>query len=334
MTALIQFCTFQVILTHFLSHADMTVQTQTQPHILVVGSGVIGLSTALSLLDSPVSVKVTLISSHFPTDNAPAPAEYASAWAGAHHVSSPSTMRERKWDEDTLRVLRALQVHQPWQQQQRSQHTQTQTQQNDPPALLWVRQSELFATSPKDEVEKWTRSALDMYTKSASTAAGHTLFQSSPGLPVHEETHFNTIDINVPVYLSMLFSRFIEMGGRAVRGRVNSVKEAIQMVSLATSDESHAAQQAVSAVFLAPGLGIREFSDVPAEEREKTYPVRGQTLLVHAPWLKINDSDGSEGNPSWAGLSRTNEKGERDLYIIPRGGGQFIVGGTRLPYDE
>lgn len=302
-----------------------------QPHIVVVGSGVIGLSTAVSLLDSPLPMNVTLVSSHFPTDKdnrAVAPAEYASVWAGAHHVSSPSSERELKWDKETMSVFRALQ----------QQHTQrgngTGTRTRTPSPLVWVRQSELFATPPNNDTEKWTRSALDMYECGAgtgtSTGAGHTLFKTSPSLPVYEERHFNTIDINVPVYLSMLFSRFSELGGRTVRRRVRNVKEAVQLATNANRSQHHP----VSAVFLTPGLGIRDFSDIPTDEREKTYPVRGQTVLVHAPWLRLHDALATEQSPTWAGLSRTNEKGERDLYIIPRGDGHFIVGGTRLPHDE
>jgi hypothetical protein len=59
--------------------------------------------------------------------------------------------------------------------------------------------------------------------------------------------------------------------------------------------------------------------------------VRGQTLLVEAPWLE----EARKGQKHCAeGLSVVRAEGWRDTYVIPRGEGRFIVGGTRLVNDE
>lgn len=61
--------------------------------VTVLGGGVIGLSTALALLERDPSLQVTVMAEHLP-DSPDAPASYASVWAGAHHVSDAKTDRE------------------------------------------------------------------------------------------------------------------------------------------------------------------------------------------------------------------------------------------------
>jgi len=54
-----------------------------EKHIIIIGAGVTGLQTALSLLTSPSTshYNITIIASHIPGDLAP---EYTSPWAGGH----------------------------------------------------------------------------------------------------------------------------------------------------------------------------------------------------------------------------------------------------------
>jgi glycine/D-amino acid oxidase-like deaminating enzyme len=65
--------------------------------IVVIGAGVIGLTTAITLLErghGPVHV----LASHLPSD--PLDARYASSIAGAHHLSfaDDNDERQSRWD--------------------------------------------------------------------------------------------------------------------------------------------------------------------------------------------------------------------------------------------
>ena len=57
--------------------------TSGEKHIIIIGAGVTGLQTALSLLTSQATshYNITIIASHTPGDLAP---EYTSPWAGGH----------------------------------------------------------------------------------------------------------------------------------------------------------------------------------------------------------------------------------------------------------
>lgn len=120
-------------------------------HIVVLGGGVIGLSTAIALLDRPgTKDRVTLIAADLPhlpsgfasalnvgasAPHAPAPASYASAWAGAHHVSDAKNARDRKWDRVTLDVMSAMHdAHgQSWKE-----------------GLVWAEQKEYWVGNAED----------------------------------------------------------------------------------------------------------------------------------------------------------------------------------------
>ncbi|CAA7270242.1 unnamed protein product [Cyclocybe aegerita] len=63
-------------------------QTQVKKKVIVVGAGVIGLTTALCILEKG-DYEVEIIAQTFPTD--PKSVNYTSHWAGAHYVSSAET---------------------------------------------------------------------------------------------------------------------------------------------------------------------------------------------------------------------------------------------------
>jgi D-amino-acid oxidase len=79
--------------------------------IIILGAGVTGIQTALSLLTDPSSskYKITIIASHTPGDLAP---EYTSPWAGGHwrsHVGTSDADREvRDFDQRTYKFWTEL----------------------------------------------------------------------------------------------------------------------------------------------------------------------------------------------------------------------------------
>ena len=76
--------------------------SSTKAPIVVLGAGVIGLTTAVRLLESPLCTQdghpVHILADHLPDD--PLDAYYASTIAGAHHLSfaDDADLRQRKWD--------------------------------------------------------------------------------------------------------------------------------------------------------------------------------------------------------------------------------------------
>lgn len=65
---------------------------------IVLGSGVIGLTTAITILEADPIHPVHIIASRLPDD--PSHPEYASACAGAHHLSfaADDDERQARWD--------------------------------------------------------------------------------------------------------------------------------------------------------------------------------------------------------------------------------------------
>jgi len=74
--------------------------------IIVLGAGIIGLTTAIRLSQSSLYTiqyhPIHIIASHLPSD--PLDPNYASTLAGAHHLSfaDDSDERQRRWDRTSM----------------------------------------------------------------------------------------------------------------------------------------------------------------------------------------------------------------------------------------
>lgn len=87
------------------THAHNPHSSKTMPArpIVVVGAGIIGLTTAVRILQSEAvqrsGAKVHVIAGHLPND--PLDARYASTIAGAHHLSfaDDNDVRQSTWDK-------------------------------------------------------------------------------------------------------------------------------------------------------------------------------------------------------------------------------------------
>lgn len=146
---------------------------------------------------------------------------------------------------------------------------------------------------------------------------------------------FSTLDINVPVYHHWLLQRYLELGGRIVVKEVTSLSEAIKVSMSADAKvamRSAGDPQRVDALIVSPGLGALTLTDLGDKA---VHPQRGQVVVVRAPWLKDEIAVGEARKPrhSLSGLSIVRAQGGRETYIIPRGDGTVICGGTRLVDD-
>lgn len=117
---------------------------------------------------------------------------------------------------------------------------------------------------------------------------------------------FETVTIDVPIYLNYLMSRFLAGGGSVVRGSVQHIKQVIESGTRLFSGGKPLS--APDAVVVCAGLGARTLGGV---EDKSVYPLRGQTVLLRAPWIKFGKTI-SSNDGLWT-------------YIIPRRSGDVSL---------
>ncbi|KAH7066528.1 FAD dependent oxidoreductase [Paraphoma chrysanthemicola] len=216
--------------------------------IIVIGAGVIGLSTAVRLVSTldHSNYKVVIVSKEWPMSIPGVPVthsvNYASMWAGAHvrpiPASTPQLVREAAWLKRTVQVF----------EQQ-------------------VQQSPAIGVTKCKGIELLESPAQDYAAQSAGSFAaqtGLTGYRKYTGSEVPEAFElayeYDTYCINAPVYCGNLLRSFILQGGKCVQCVLTSEREAYSLVSN------------VGVVVNASGMG---FGD------PKCIPVRGQTVLTN-----------------------------------------------------
>ncbi|KZS91403.1 FAD-linked reductase, partial [Sistotremastrum niveocremeum HHB9708] len=114
---------------------------------------------------------------------------------------------------------------------------------------------------------------------------------------------FETVTIDVPAYLLYLYTTFLGKGGKVHRASLQHISQ-IVTGGFGTSEPD--------LIVICAGIGARSLGGV---EDKDMFPVRGQTVLIRAPWIKV-------------GVGYAPKKGDW-TYIIPRRSGDVILGGTR-----
>ena len=107
-------------------------------------------------------------------------------------------------------------------------------------------------------------------------------------------TSFTTFSINTPAYLPYLLARFLAKGGIIVRSSLQHISQVI---------EGGFTPFKPDALVVCAGIGARFLGGV---EDKDVYPIRGQTVLIRAPWVKFG---------------RTFDRPNETAYIIPRRSG-------------
>jgi D-amino-acid oxidase len=121
----------------------------------------------------------------------------------------------------------------------------------------------------------------------------------------------NTVTIDTPRYLNYLLSRFIGSGGAVVRGAVQHIDQVLEGgPHIFAPAGFHGTSP--DAVIVCTGIGTRSLGGV---EDQGIHPIRGQTVLIRAPWVKF-------------GRVSESESGEL-TYIIPRRSGD-----VRRPFSH
>ncbi|KAF2015197.1 nucleotide-binding domain-containing protein [Aaosphaeria arxii CBS 175.79] len=215
--------------------------------IVIIGAGVIGLTTGLRLLATTDQAKyrIIIVSREWPTSIPGAPVNhsvnYASMWAGAHMrpipASTPQLQREAAWLKHAARTF------------------EEQIRQTPSIGVTKCKGIELLE-APTAGYEQQTaesffsESGLNNYRKYSQA-------ELPPGVRLGFE--YDTYCVNAPVYCANLLRSFILQGGRCMQRDLSSEWEAS---SIAPN---------VSLVVNASGMG---FGD------KKCFPIRGQTVLT------------------------------------------------------
>jgi D-amino-acid oxidase len=126
---------------------------------------------------------------------------------------------------------------------------------------------------------------------------------------------FQTLTIDVPIYLHYMKARFLAGGGSMTRAAVQHISQILEGGPyIFHHDHSRrnrlASKVPVDGLVICAGLGARTLGGVQDLD---VYPIRGQTAILRAPWVK-------------SGRTLT---GKHWTYIIPRRSGDVVVGGTK-----
>ena len=122
--------------------------------------------------------------------------------------------------------------------------------------------------------------------------------------------------------------------------QAKSIRDAIRLVSatstpteICKSPASWEKVRKVDVMVTSPGLGARTIEGINDEAMQ---PQRGQVVVVNAPWLSTSSTlQACSARPRHGipGVSVVRPQGGREVYIIPRGDGTVICGGTRIIND-
>ncbi|KAJ4267259.1 hypothetical protein NW762_003363 [Fusarium torreyae] len=261
--------------------------------IVIVGAGVIGLTTALRVQQEVLSTpnkstsSIVIIARDFPKDTS---INYATPWAGAHYRpcpgDTPQLRQEAKWAETTYNTLDS------W------------TDEDKLVAGVEFMAGEEFFEAPAPEYvnvgEDVTRSAYGHLASSFELLNNEDLIAANKDASHTPKLGFRyrSYCLNSPVYASFLQRRFQRNGGR------------VKQYTLASLEEAFALEDDVSVVINCSGMG---FGD------PKVFPIRGQTCLVRNPISKTITHQNADGSWSFA-IPRPLEGGT-------------IIGGTKESHD-
>ncbi|KAJ5106812.1 D-amino-acid oxidase [Penicillium angulare] len=172
--------------------------------IVIIGAGVIGLSTALHIQQylSP-NQSVLLVARDFPSDTS---VNYTSPWAGAHYRpvpgSSPQVIREANQAQRTYEFMKRVAAHEP------------------AAGVKFVQGIEHLEAPPREyedaESLRNAHAGLDEYRRLSS---------SEVPSGVKWGIQYKTWVLNSPVYIAYMLRKFILKGGRTRQYVLGNLKE-------------------------------------------------------------------------------------------------------------
>ena len=233
--------------------------------IVVVGAGVIGLSTANKLQDTFPGRPICIFASETPTMSSPT-ASYASMWAGAHYrpipVGSPQLKAEMELGWKTNEVMKRL------------------AQESPESGVQIVMGVEYLENPPQENLILKTGDII------AGVDDGFRIFDENE-LPqgVRWGCEYKTFCVNVPMYSSWLLKRFQGRGGKIVQRTLKSANDAFSVVE----------QEGLGQVKTVVNCSGHNFGLDP-----KMKILRGQTVLVKNEYPRTVTRQMADG--TWATL--------------------------------
>ncbi|SLM39478.1 d-amino-acid oxidase [Lasallia pustulata] len=221
----------------------------TQARVVVVGAGVAGLTTALTLSRN-ARYKVTVAAEHMPGDY---DIRYASPWAGANYLPvSAKGSKDAEWDRNTWPVLEDLAKNHP-EAGIHFQHTELYVRNKDATTATAKWFNDLLKPEPwfKDMVPDFKQIPKD---------------QLSPGYD--SGTSFTSVCINTALYLPWLASQCLKNGVVFQRKIFKHIAEAAEV---------HHSGEKADIIVNCTGLSAGTLGGV---EDKKMMPARGQIVLV------------------------------------------------------
>ncbi|KAF7350767.1 D-aspartate oxidase [Mycena sanguinolenta] len=255
-------------------------QMSQKRQITVIGAGVIGLTTAIHLQEKG-GYEVTIVAEICPSDHPSA--HYTSHWAGGHHCTAAESddMRQRVMDERTHQVFWSM------------------SEPGHPAEKCFVRTPQYEHYFEEEGYPRGLETMHDFrYMEKSELIPGAVCGIS-----------FTAISFDPPVYLDYLHKRFLEAGGKLVHGSVQHIKQVVEGGSAVFEGRP---PEPPAAVVVCAGLGARSLGGV---EDKTVTSVRGQTVVLHAPWARF-------------GATRRRIENETISYVIPRHNGNIVIGGT------
>ncbi|KAF9457141.1 hypothetical protein BDZ94DRAFT_1326481 [Collybia nuda] len=251
--------------------------------IVVLGAGVIGLTTAL-VIQEKGGYHVTIVAEMLPSDSKSI--KYTSHWAGAHHVSlAGDDVRQQNIDRETFKKM--------WEMSAPGGPAEG--------CFLRITEEELYCQ------ERIQPDPLGVMPDFKILPRESLILDK-----VVHGTSFSTLTVDTPVYLNYILGRFLAAGGSIIRGTVQHINQVVEGGVFPFS-AGRRGPRSPDAVVVCVGLGARTLGGV---EDKNMYPIRGQTVLLRAPWIRFG---------------RTMSEDEKEIwtYVIPRRRGDVIVGGTK-----
>lgn len=240
-------------------------ESVTQNNIIVIGAGVIGLSTARLLQDAYSTSQITIVAAEFPGDPDPS-ADFASVWAGAHY-------RPIAGSTDQLRMEAIL--------AQRTAEVMKRIARETPEAGVEVLPGIEYLEDPPPE-------NLGLKTGDIYAGIGDDFVVLKQGeLPetVRWGCKYMTYSINVPMYCSWLLEKFQSGGGKCIRQRLSCAQQAFEVFQ----------EHALKKVSLVVNCSGRNF-----DLDSKMDIIRGQTVLVEQEYTATVTRQAKDG--SWSFL--------------------------------
>ncbi|KAJ5488825.1 hypothetical protein N7539_003715 [Penicillium diatomitis] len=282
--------------------------------IVVVGAGVIGLSTALLIQENLTSQQsLLLVAKEFPWNSS---INYASPWAGAHYRpvpgSSPQALREAGQAKRTFEHLRSLAVTEP------------------AAGIQMLQGVEHLEVPPVEYMD--AQSVRNVYSHLPNFRY---LSQNELPAGVKWGVTYGTYVVNSPVYCAYMLRKFILKGGftrqytlmniREAFALADNVKTVVNCSGSGFDDPKSFIIRGTSAVVFALELdseALLEDCTPPFPFQKKIQLLtlkKGQTCLVRNPVSATITRQGRDG--SWS-------------FCIPRPlDGGTVIGGTKQPHD-